>query len=699
MMKITQPYLLFVLTLFISFSGIAQVDVITDLYSKSGDGLTTYRNTTYDVTTTDINDLAAYTLPTDVDVLNIYYNDGSSNQRYDLHGVSGKTLKAVFEGDNNETQSVDITQLRGNYREWFTLEDGKITLVNLNLTAKHILTPSDVVTVTAPLFNENGNGTQYKTTAYKVASIATMDDLANFTVDASKDWLNVYVKSAEGSEKPYDRIDISTGVAGNTLKTILEANNIAIEDLYFDYREWFKNSGGIPTLVKLNIKAIEEITPNNVEVYPDLLAAGAYDTYDITGYKINITTDPTSTDLDLMIIAADVDFVSIYLADGTRKDKYISTDTTIKAILTDQGVLPSELKDNYREWFVYLDNGGVKKPTLKNINFKASKITGSLPKVTQTPNLFNDGATKKYSTTAYFVRGNAALADMNAYQLAGDFISIYYIDLNTHTNQRLDVSGKAGQNLGDVLAAELITVSQLRTDYVEWFRDSNGDLKLVNLNIKDVTEIGDVDKIVTTPDLYSKSGTSIFENVAYYGKDIAALADFGQITLAADIEYVNIYTTVTGDVNAPDGRYSLHGVGGKTLEQVLNGSSTEGTIIDITTLRNNYVEWFHEGTDVGNFKSVKLNIKSVKTSTLSVEDDVLKASTSVYPNPVVDYLHVSIEEGMSFEYVVYSTNGAVVLRGSSNQNKTTIDVSALSNGVYILNLKSGAATMSSKFIK
>lgn len=89
---------LILFTFLFSVNTIAQnVNVIENLYSESGDG-TLYRNTTYEVNTTDINDLAAYTIGADIELLNIYYDDGIDNgtDRYDLHGVSGKNVKSNF---------------------------------------------------------------------------------------------------------------------------------------------------------------------------------------------------------------------------------------------------------------------------------------------------------------------------------------------------------------------------------------------------------------------------------------------------------------------------------------------------------------------------------------------------------------------------------------------------------------------------
>ena len=700
--------LLPVVALLFSISGNAQVEEHSDLYSESGTGAA-YINTAYSINTDDVNELTNV-IGVDVEFLDVKYNDGA-NKSYSLHGVAGKTLKEIFEGQNTETQVVDITQLRNDYFEWFGLADRTVTLKNCNAVARKAVTPMELVEITDDLSNENSQGTQYEHTAYFVKAPATMDDLANIMVSPDKHWLNVYVNNTSIENQPYDRIDIHIEAVdeGKSLKYFLEGNGITLNQLYFDYKEWFKDASDNHTLVRCNIKATEQVGSSVLQKFPELFAEGQHDHYQITAYKINITATGDETELAAeMILAKDVDFVNIYKK-AILPFRYnvvhveITADISIKDILDNvglTGLAPEKLKDNYREWFTMLNEDGSFSPVLENINFKAVKTIGTLPKVTKTEGLFSSGS-YEYQNIAYYINSNATPTDIEAYTVTADFINVYALD-SEGNEVRYNLNGVAGKNLKEIFEGgstegTVISIADLRLDFSSWFTDVDGEYKLVNLNVKENIILPDAEKIIITEDLKSVSGSTTFDNTAYLVKSSAGTSDLAKITLDADVNHLNVYTDVEGDDKAPNGRYTLHGVGGKTLDIALTAAgNNEDVDIDITTLRGNYVEWFKDASD--KVTLVNLNIKDVKEASLS-NDNISSISTSVYPNPVVNELHISIPDNMSFNYSIFNITGELMFRGSSDTNETSIDVSRLNKGVYMLKLDSGNSTFASKFIK
>ena len=80
--------------------------------------------------------------------------------------------------------------------------------------------------------------------------------------------------------------------------------------------------------------------------------------------------------------------------------------------------------------------------------------------------------------------------------------------------------------------------------------------------------------------------------------------------------------------------------------------------------------------------AIKVELSGVQTS---IENNELKNSISIYPNPVKDVLTI---EGTYTSATIYDVFGKLVL--TTNAQKT-INVSALSNGVYFVNINSGKA--------
>ena len=603
MKKFTTSLLMFLIAMGFSFSSFAQVDTFNNLYSESGNG-SIYKNTAYNIYTDDLNDLSTVIVSDSADFLNVYYNDGT-NKSYSLHGVAGKNLQEIFGGNNNENQIVDILQLRDNYREWFRRDDGGFTLIGCNAVARMSnAVYVDPIEITTDLTNINAEGTQYDNTAYFVKGIATEDDLDDITVASDVDWVNIYVKSNSGD--PYERVDINN-VANKTLKTIFNENGITVSDLYYDYKEWFKKDGS-NKLVRLNVKAVKEGSTNKVLVTPDLYETGNDDhIYEMTAYEV--LSGATHADLAAHpILAADVDFVNIYYNDGTnnlRTSVNITADTDLDAVLTASGVPISQLRDNYLEWFFEKNPDGSYSTRLVKLNMKAVKYITSENMIKVTDGLRTVGTSEDYSVRAFRVNQNATDSALSTYTLQGDAgTNIYYIDVNGNYQNR-NVSGTNGKTLLQLLTEQGISADSLRTDYLEWFYDENGKLVLKNLNIKEKTVLPETVKVITTEDLYTHKGDTTFVHTAYYVRKSAAIDDLEGITVADDIEVLEVYAF---DTNGEPVVYRITDAAGKTLRENLDDNG-----ISIDDLQMFHWQKFEQGANrSSNTVWVRVNMNASK---------------------------------------------------------------------------------------
>lgn len=87
---------------------------------------------------------------------------------------------------------------------------------------------------------------------------------------------------------------------------------------------------------------------------------------------------------------------------------------------------------------------------------------------------------------------------------------------------------------------------------------------------------------------------------------------------------------------------------------------------------------------------------SVFDSTLSI-DETFTFKVNVFPNPTIDILTVSGIKNIQ-NYTIYNILGKTIKSGNLNA-QNTIDVSKLSKGIYLLNLKNNNQTYTKKFIK
>ncbi len=116
-----------------------------------------------------------------------------------------------------------------------------------------------------------------------------------------------------------------------------------------------------------------------------------------------------------------------------------------------------------------------------------------------------------------------------------------------------------------------------------------------------------------------------------------------------------------------------------------SGVGTDSLIVSNLTLSNNNqlfrcIAKYKSCSDTSD--AVKLEVlKSLSVAERSNENVL------VYPNPVMDRLHIDIDEAKSLEYELYQSDGSLVNHSIVESSNNTIDFQNLSRGIYYLFLK------------
>ena len=76
-------------------------------------------------------------------------------------------------------------------------------------------------------------------------------------------------------------------------------------------------------------------------------------------------------------------------------------------------------------------------------------------------------------------------------------------------------------------------------------------------------------------------------------------------------------------------------------------------------------------------------------------------SYNIFPNPISakNILTVNTKNNENFTYKIFTSNGKLVLQGTSSTRQKNIDVSSLEKGIYMLQIINKDGALSSKFIK
>jgi len=592
------------------------------MYTQNPQGTDNYIFVAYNVIAgTDINYLSNYTLDSNVEFINVYTNNGTNDVRYDLTGVGGKTLKAVFNGDNNQNQVVDISQLRHDYREWFkTIANDNLTNVKCNIKAGIAFDVNDLVDVTSGLLNESSDGSHtYYNTTYLIKGAADLDDLSNFSFPNDIQWVNVYMQEADSADAPIEELSF-IGYAGQTLKSLFVNENLSLDNLTQEYKEMFNDTNSNKKLVRFNVCAIKETTPaSTVQIFTKLYNSG--DNHDYANTAYNVGPSATLTDISSYTVAANATFLNVYINDGAnniRIDLHGVANKSLDSIFQGSNnenitINMSQLRHDYREWFYDADG----KRILIDLNVKAVNDLGNVSFVVTTDSLYNYGSSD-YNNTAYYLH-STTYSDLKYDTISqfANFLDVYAFNaLGFRVKYSLhSVAGKtlAAVLNGDNAESKVVDLTKLRTNYHEWFKDFNGKTKLVKLSLKSVEIIAQT-PVIVVDSVYTKSNETdnLFENTLYYIKSFASLGQLMNYTVPAGTDYLDVYT------KDASGLESLHGVAGKTLKAIFEGDNTDSIIVDIDNLESNYKEWFYN-TD-GELKLHRLNVKAVKIKTTGLDN-------------------------------------------------------------------------------
>ena len=117
-----------------------------------------------------------------------------------------------------------------------------------------------------------------------------------------------------------------------------------------------------------------------------------------------------------------------------------------------------------------------------------------------------------------------------------------------------------------------------------------------------------------------------------------------------------------------------------------------GTDIAITT------EGYEiSGADSLNYTLTQPNLKGDITGVLGLEDLSLKDLVKIYPNPVINVLHIQSNEINVEQVTVYNILGKSII--NTKLNLENIDTSTLRSGVYLLKIKTAKGILVRRIIK
>jgi len=656
------------------------IKTTTDLYSYNED--LEYLNTAYWVKgAADTVSLKEVSIPSDIDWVNIYVKENDPNtitkyRRIDIAGAdaAGKTLKEIF-GD-----SITVDDLFQDYEEWFYDKNNNRKVVRLNVKAMKMSPQgSTAIDVYKKLYSRSDDA-QYILNAYKVNSGAKNEDLAGIKI--SKDAYKVTIYKNNNK-----RTDIWNNIQEKSLLDIF-GDSISVDDLDQNRVEWFYNSDGQVVLLNINVKEEYRLPdPEKVEVKEPLYSIGTNEDeliYENTAILVHDDAD-INTDLKNYYIPADADYVVVYrkkLAGGNITFPGPGVKTSLADFMSSNSIDVEDLRQNYWEWFVNTN----KRRTLVKLNIKPYEEIQPVHVMT-VDSLYTGSQGKVYSCVAYKVASSAEESDLD-FKLPDDLKLLDYYLADGTASSLHPKDGATDITLGAIMKADgnkegiTITIDQLRDNYYEWFINDEGKTKMYNINFKAVTVANDGKETLT-----KQTDVTFGSN----GKEAVKIVNEDKDNSSKESWTKYEYTYKNDDLATEE---KSVGEDGSTYTK----ESKKVYYIDAKDKLRVVSYYIYTGT-TPELEARDFYFYEDDTPTAIKDKPQVKLDTRYYPNPVGSVFNVHVQDVNSFTYRIFSLDGSVATMGEAYSGTTTIDVSSLKQGIYILNIVSGDKSYTTKIVK
>jgi len=140
---------------------------------------------------------------------------------------------------------------------------------------------------------------------------------------------------------------------------------------------------------------------------------------------------------------------------------------------------------------------------------------------------------------------------------------------------------------------------------------------------------------------------------------------------------------------------------GRDNTEVVSGTKEEYKFNELGVKSYSLDSELNLETDPNTWEIVGSSIYFYHTQLLSNNEISFSDNYNLFPNPISsdNILTVRIKNNKGFAYKIYTSNGRLILQGSSINKQKEINVSSLEKGVYLLQVSNDNIISNSKFIK
>jgi hypothetical protein len=178
--------------------------------------------------------------------------------------------------------------------------------------------------------------------------------------------------------------------------------------------------------------------------------------------------------------------------------------------------------------------------------------------------------------------------------------------------------------------------------------------------------------------LYYISADASIKSISVQPVNIQPVFDPATLTYEVVLEQGPDYDTIMVSAIAGSNRAKVYGAGTYAI--------TGDTVIKVYAIAQN--------TRKGNTYTINVIVQSTQPGF----KDINNADISLFPNPAIDYITIDgIQVNSSIK--IFNTVGQIVYSGQSNGTREIVNISALRNGMYLLQIEMKDKVVKYKFVK
>jgi hypothetical protein len=110
-----------------------------------------------------------------------------------------------------------------------------------------------------------------------------------------------------------------------------------------------------------------------------------------------------------------------------------------------------------------------------------------------------------------------------------------------------------------------------------------------------------------------------------------------------------------------------------------NGNSSNGSF----SFSVGQVDYTFSSSPAASFSSGVQQGFKISTNNVTI----LENNLNIYPNPITDYISISLPTEKSLEYTIFNSSGKIILFGRINKSDNVIILNNLKSGIYFINIE------------